>query len=126
MARLALLRPVGELLPAVVPAALVGRQVGDHRRQGSAERPEVGRHRSPSGCRRLGGGLLDEFSYRHVDEASTIVGDGVLDDLLVRVEGRQLVEAERLDGDLDELAVGHSERAVLLAEIVPSGIEHGR
>ena len=134
MIGLALLGPVGELFPAIVPASLVGREVRDHRRQRRTHRAHRGGDRTAARCGRFRSGLVDEFFECQIDERSAGTGtgryillgrDGVLDDLFLRLEGVEVVEAERLDGDLDELLVGHAHRALLFLEEIPSRVEHG-
>ncbi|MCH7705215.1 MAG: VWA domain-containing protein, partial [Planctomycetes bacterium] len=95
---LSLFRPVGELLPTVVPAAFVRRQVGHHGGQGRTH----GTHRRGDRPAAGGGGLrrrlVNEPLQRHIDEPLFALrprGDGVFDDLLFGHELGQIVQTQR-------------------------------
>ena len=60
--------PVGELLPAVVPSGFVGREVGHHRAQRSAEGSHIGGHGAAAGGRTLARGLIGKVFRRQVYE----------------------------------------------------------
>ena len=131
--RLSLVGPCREFRAAVVPAGLVAGQVGHHRTQGSTQRAHVGRNRSTSGGRTLTGGLFSKALDGHVDEAlgcgrsaaHCSVLQKIFDDFLARIEGSQVVQAHRLDGELDDVLLGDARRTVLLLQIVAAGLyEH--
>mmetsp|Transcript_19562 Transcript_19562/g.75110 ORF Transcript_19562/g.75110 Transcript_19562/m.75110 type:complete len:413 (+) Transcript_19562:64-1302(+) len=128
MARLALLCPLRELLPAVVPSSLVGTEVRHHCSERCGEGAKEGRHGSAAWRRGLGGSLPDKVLHWHGDEArgrAAGVAEHVLDDLLLRLERRKVVEAEGAHCNLDELPVTDAERPLLTREIMFAGVEHG-
>ena len=101
------LRALGERrrgCPRGLVPGLADRQVRDHGRKRRAEAAGKRRHRAAARGRRIARDLVDEALDRHRNE-----GRGhphsVLDDPLVGIEGRKLGEAQRLDGELHELAL---------------------
>ena len=68
---------------------------------------------------------MDELGHAQVDEFPyAAIRDGVLDDFFVRLERVEVIETERLHGDLDEFLVADARRALLLFEEVSPGIQH--
>ncbi len=109
-------------LPGRFIAGLADREVRDHRRERGAEAAGERRDRAAARRRRVARDFVDEALDGHGDEGSRHA-HSVLDDPLVRVEGRELGEAQRLDGELDEFAFGQAGRAALLAQVVAAGLD---
>ena len=105
----------------------MGGQVRHHGAERGAQRPQVGGDRAAARGGTLAGGFVGERDEAHAAERpGGRRAQPVLDDALLRFEGRQLFESERLDRDLDEVGFAHAQRALLPAEVMPAGIEHRR
>ena len=85
---LALFSLHAELLPTIIPSALVCGEVGHHSTEGSAQRSHGSGDGSTARCGTLTRGLFHEFLHGQVGQ--TLHGRGVFqqvfDDLLARVE----------------------------------------
>lgn len=68
-----LVGPVGELLPAVIPARLVRREVGDHRSRSRSQRTHIGRDRTAARSRRSAGGFFGEPLVCPVDRPPLLI-----------------------------------------------------
>ena len=103
----------------------MGREVGHHRTQSGAQSTHVGRNGAAARSRRFAGGLLGEARAGHVDKTfGAVVGlEQIFDDLLVGIEGLQVVEPHRLDGDADDFTLRDTRRALLLAQEVLAGLD---
>ena len=106
----------------------MGGQVRDHRRECSTEGAHRGGDAAASRRRRLGGRLAGKSRYAHPHQT---LGFGlfgfvlheVLYDLLLRIEGLEVVEGHRLDGNLDDFLLGDAEGALLLLEVELAGLD---
>ncbi len=98
-------------------------QVGDHGRQRRRQGPAEGRDASAAGGGGIHGQLVGEAAQGHADERPARLADLVLDDLLFRLEGRDIVEPEGADGHPDELLLGDARALALLLEVVAAGHE---
>ena len=119
--------PLRELLPALVPSTLVGGEVGHHRAQSSSERTHVGGDRATTRCWTLAGSLVGKLAHREIDELRRLVLilQEILDDLLSRVEGLEVLQTHGVDGDLDDVLLGDAGGTLLLVqEILTSLDEH--
>ena len=125
--RLPLLGPAGELLPAVVPARLVRREVGYHRAEGRAQRAHIGRDGTAARSGRFARRLLSEPFAGHVDKPLLLIlrFKQVFDHFFLGIEGFQVVQPHRLDGDADDLLLGDARRTLLFAEEIPPRFQQG-
>ena len=71
-------------------------------------------------------GAGDSFAG-HVDKPLLLIlrFKQVFDHLFLRVEGFQVVQPHRLDGDADDLLLGDARRTPLLAEEIPPRFQQG-
>ena len=115
--RLTLFGPVGELLPTIVPTGLVARKVGHHRTQCRRQRTHVSRNGTAAGRRGLAGRLVGKTRASHVHQLLLLVVGlhHVFNHLFFRIERTQIVQAHRLDGNLDDFLFVHAQRTLLLS-----------
>ena len=121
------LRALGERrrgCPRGLVPGLADRQVRDHGRERRAEAAGQRCRRAAARGRRVARNFVDEALDRHRHEGCGHP-HSVLDDPLVGIEGRKLGEAQRLDGELHELALRQAGRPALLAQVVTAGLDQG-
>ncbi len=99
------------------------REVRDHRGERCGKRAREGRDAAAARRRRVARRFVGEAGHREAAQAFFTLAEPVFDDALARIEGLDVVQAERGNRNLHDQRLGQTGRTALSSQVVVPGCE---